>query len=164
MPCMGSVAAKIRGSNASGVPAFVSIPRLMRFGGAAYLGKRFNPFETVSDPANGKFEVNNLTLEASLNMDRLSERRTLLSELDHAQRLADSQGVAESLDHVTREAFELVTGDRARRAFDLESEKATVRDAYGRSSAGQGMLLARRLVEAGVTVVTVRVGGWDDHA
>jgi uncharacterized protein (DUF1501 family) len=145
------------------VPAFVSIPRIMRFGGAAYLGKRYNPFETVGDPASAEFRVNNLTLESSLNMDRLGERRSLLAGLDRAQRLADSHGVADSLDHFTREAFELVTGDGARRAFDLEAEQSALRDRYGRSSAGQGMLLARRLVEAGVTAVTVRVGGWDDH-
>lgn len=164
MPCLGSVAAKVRGPNAAGVPAFVSIPRSMRFGGAAYLGKRYNPFETVGDPASADFRVNNLTLESSLNMDRLAERRSLLAGLDRAQRLADSQGVADSLDHFTREAFELVTGDRARRAFDLEAEQPALRDRYGRNSSGQGLLLARRLVEAGITVVTVRVGGWDDHA
>src|SRR5262245_44525069 len=157
MPCAGSVAAVVRGANAQGVPPYVAIPQVMRFGGSAYLGKRYSPFETAGDPAAAKFEVNNLTLNAALNLERLSDRRSLLASLEQQRRLADSQGTAETLDHFTREAFDLVTGDGARKAFDIASEPERTRDAYGRSNAGQSLLLARRLVEAGVTFVTVRV-------
>jgi Protein of unknown function (DUF1501) len=163
MPCAGSVAARLRGANAVGLPAYVTVPQVMRFGGSAYLGKRYSPFETGGDPAASKFEVNNLTLNAALDMERLSDRRTLLSSLDHERRLADAQGVAETVEHFTREAFELVTGDRARKAFDLAAEDVRTRDRYGRHTTGQSLLLARRLAEAGATFVTVRVGGWDDH-
>ena len=163
MPCAGAVTAQMRGANAVGLPAYVAIPQVMRFGGSAYLGKRFSPFETGGDPAASKFEVNNLSLNASLNLERLSDRRTLLASLDRERRVADSPGVADSVDHFTREAFDLVTGDRARQAFDIGAEDARTRDRYGRQTTGQSLLLARRLVEAGVTFVTVRVGGWDDH-
>jgi uncharacterized protein DUF1501 len=163
MPCAGAVTAQTRGANAIGLPAYVAIPQVMRFGGSAYLGKRFSPFETGGDPAASKFEVNNLSLNASLNLERLSDRRTLLASLDRERRAADSPRIADSVDHFTREAFDLVTGDRARQAFDIGAEDARTRDRYGRHTTGQSLLLARRLVEAGVTFVTVRVGGWDDH-
>jgi len=163
MPCAGAVAAKVRGANAAGLPAYVAIPQVMRFGGSAYLGKRYSSFDTGGDPAASKFEVNNLTLNAVLDMERLADRRSLLASLEKKRRLADNQGNAETVDHFTREAFDLVTGDRARKAFDIASEPELTRDQYGRSTAGQSLLLARRLVEAGVTFVTVRVGGWDDH-
>ena len=163
LPCAGAVTAQVRGANAVGLPSYVAVPQVMRFGGPAYLGKRFSPFETGGNPAAPKFEVNNLSLNASLSLERLSDRRTLLASLDRERRGADSQGVADTVDHFTREAFELVTGDRARQAFDIGAEDARTRDRYGRHTTGQSLLLARRLVEAGVTFVTVRVGGWDDH-
>lgn len=163
MPCAGSIASQLRGPNQVGVPAYVAIPQVMRFGGPAYFGKRFSPFETGGDPAASKFEVNNLSLNASLNLERLTDRRSLLSALDGQQRAADSQGTGAAIDHFSREAFDMVTGDRARRAFQIEAEPSSTRDRYGRHTTGQSLLLARRLVEAGVTFVTVRVGGWDDH-
>ena len=72
---------------------------------------------------------------------------------------------SESLDSFTRQAFELVTGDAAREAFDISREPDKMRDRYGRNSLGQRMLLARRLAEAGVPYVTVRNSApdWDDH-
>jgi uncharacterized protein (DUF1501 family) len=153
----------MRGANDGGLPAFVSIPQAMRFGGPAYLGKQFGPFRTESDPASEKFAVNNLALTTGLDIDRLDDRRSLLTAFDNQRRVLDTQGVAESIDQFTREAYEMVAGGKARAAFDIAAEDPRTRDCYGRNSSGQGMLLARRLVEAGVTFVTVRVGGWDDH-
>lgn len=163
MPCAGSITSQLRGPNQIGVPAYVAIPQVMRFGGPAYFGKRFSPFETGGNPAASKFEVNNLSLHASLNLERLTDRRSLLSALDGQRRAADAQGTGAAIDHFSREAFDMVTGDRARRAFQIDAENETTRDRYGRHTIGQSLLLARRLVEAGVTFVTVRVGGWDDH-
>jgi hypothetical protein len=163
MPCAGAVTAQVRGANAAGIPSYVAIPQAMRFGRPAYLGKRFSPFETGGDPASSKFEVNNLNLNAALSLERLTDRRALLTALDCQRRIADSEGVASSVDHFSREAYELVTGGRARLAFNIEAENARTRDRYGRHTTGQSLLLARRLVESGVTFVTVRVGGWDDH-
>ena len=163
MPCAGSITAKLRGANNGGLPAFVSIPQAMRFGGPAYLGKQFGPFRTESDPASENFQVNNLALTNGLDIERLDDRRSLLSAFDNQRRVLDTQGVTESIDQFTREAYDMVAGGKARAAFDIASEDPRTRERYGRNSSGQGMLLARRLVEAGVTFVTVRVGGWDDH-
>jgi hypothetical protein len=163
MPCLGSIAARVRGNGASGLPTFVSIPNSMRYGRSAWLGKGYNPFETMSDSAGKSFEVPNLTLIGGLTSDRLSDRRSLLYAFDGTRRTIDNQGAAEVIDQFTHRAFDLVTGDAARKAFDIGAEDQKVRDAYGMNSTGQNLLLARRLVEHGVGVVTVRVTGWDDH-
>lgn len=166
MPCIGSYTAKLRGPNASGMPAFVSIPNSMRFGRAAWLGKGHNPFETGKSADTKGFSVPNLTLLKGLTNDRLDDRRALLSGFDSTLRVLDNRGAAEATDDFTRQAFDLVTGDRAREAFAIESESDATRDRYGRNSIGQNILLAKRLVERGVTFVTVRMstlGSFDDH-
>ena len=163
MPCIGSVAARVRGANATGIPAFVSIPRMMRYGGAAHLGKGHNPFITGGDPNKKNFQVQNLSPAEQMTIERLDDRRRLLAALDSTRRVVDRRGVADALDDFSRDAFEMVTGPRARQAFDIQREDDKSRERYGRNTVGQSLLLARRLVEAGVTLVTVRVGGWDDH-
>lgn len=163
MPSLGSVAARFRGPNHPALPAYVAVPRVMRNGGSAQLGLSCAPFETGGDPNNAAFDVKNLGLLAGLTAERLGNRSELLAQLDAQRRLADMHGSAEAVDDFTRQAFDLVTGSRAREAFDLRREESQVRDAYGRNSVGQSLLLGRRLVEAGVTCVTVRVTGWDDH-
>jgi hypothetical protein len=164
MPCFGSIAAKVLGAHTDGLPAYVSIPKIMRNGRASYLGKSYNPFETVGDPNKPDFQVQNLSLVGGLNGNRLEDRRSLLTALDRHRRLFDLQGSATALDDFTRQAFDLVTGEQARVAFDIQAEDNRLRDTYGRNTTGQSLLLARRLVEAGVTCVTVRVAGWDDHS
>lgn len=166
MPCIGSITARVRGSNADGMPPFVSIPRRMRFGSAAWLGKGYNSFETVQSADRKNFEVPNLTLLRGLTDDRLGDRKALLKQFDSTRRMIDNDGVADAMDDFTRQAFNMVSGDGARVAFDMEQESAKTRDRYGRNALGQDMLLARRLVENGVTFVTVRassLGSWDDH-
>jgi hypothetical protein len=166
MPSIGSYTARIRGANASGVPAFVSIPQSMRYGRAGWLGKGNNPLETSRSADDKRFEVPNLTLLSGIDQDRLSDRRSLLSGFDAARKIVDNHGAAEATDEFTRQAFEMVTGDAARSAFAIDEEKAATRNRYGRNSIGQNVLLAKRLVERGVTFVTVRVntlGSWDDH-
>ena len=166
MPCIGSFTSKLRGANKDGMPAFVSIPSSMRFGRAAWLGKGYNPFETGRSADSKNFKVPNLTLLNGLTSDRLADRRGLLTGFDSAKQIIDNKGAAEATDDFTRQAFEMVTGDAARAAFDIEDESDETRDRYGRNSLGQDILLARRLVERGVTFVTVRCntrGSWDDH-
>lgn len=163
LPCIGSVVDHLSGPNAEGVPGYVAVPRIMRYGQAAFLGKGHNPFETGGDPNKAKFKVQNLDLVGNLNLERLDDRRNLLSSLDASRRVIDNRGVGDAFDSFTRDAFELVTGDRAREAFDIAQEPDNVRDRYGRHTVGQSLLLARRLIEAGVSFVSVRVGGWDDH-
>ena len=162
-PCVGSVIGKLRGSNSRGIPAYVAIPSIMRNGAAAYAGKSYNPFETGGDPNKDNFTVKNLSLGKGLSLARLDDRKSLLKSLDATRQLLDNEGVVDSIDGFNRQAFELLTGSAARRAFDVQDEPDSIRTRYGRNTVGQSMLLARRLVEAGVTFVTVRVTGWDDH-
>src|SRR5207244_8478657 len=89
------------------------------------------------------------------------DRKTLLTQFDRAQRIYDTKGMADSLDHFERAAFEMVTGPRAREAFDLSRESDKTRQRYGMHRWGQSCLLARRLVEAGVTFITVN---FDPHS
>ena len=166
MPCIGSYVSKIRGANRDGLPAFVSVPRDMRFGRAGWLGKSYNPFTTVRDADSKNFEVPNLTLMRGLTSSRLSDRKKLLAGFDATRRTLDNKGVAVAMDDFTQQAFEMVTGDAARNAFDITRESDKTRDKYGRNKIGQNLLLARRLVENGVTFVSVRansLGSWDDH-
>ena len=163
MPSFGAVATKVRGPNADAMPAYVAIPSVMRNGGAAHLGKGCSPFVTGGDPNKKNFAIKNLTLAKGFQATRLGDRQSLLSALDAQRRLIDLDGSATALDEFSRQAFDLVSGPRARRAFDIHAEPDGTRDRYGRNTVGQSMLLARRLVESGVTCVTVRVTGWDDH-
>lgn len=163
MPSIGAVTAKAHGPNAFGLPAYVAIPRIMRYGGGAWLGKGYNPFETVRDANRSNFEVPNLSLARGLTADRLQDRQRLLACFDEDRRIVDTHGTVDSMDQFESKAFEMVTGNAARNAFDLDQESERTRDRYGRTDDGQNMLLARRLVEHGVTFVTVRTNGWDDH-
>lgn len=163
MPCFGSVVAKVRGPNAVGLPAYVAVPTVMRNGRPSYLGTAYSPFETASDPNQPNFRVENLAPVPGLTEVRVGDRRGLLTALDRQRRIHDLQGSSVAVDKFREQSLELVTGTRARTAFNIEAEADTTRDAYGRNTTGQNLLLARRLVESGVTCVTVRVTGWDDH-
>jgi hypothetical protein len=163
MPSVGAVIARYRGPNHAAVPAYVAVPGIMRNGGAAQLGRACEPFETAGDPNSDKFEVKNLSLFTGLTAERLDDRSALLARLDSQRRIIDLHGSSPAIDQFTRQALDLVTGPRARAAFDIGQESSKLRDLYGRNTVGQSLLLARRLVEAGVTCVTVRVTGWDDH-
>lgn len=168
-PFFGSIATKMTGPRQPGVPANVAVPYAMSIGlrpgyfGANYLGVQDNPFQTEGDPNATNFRVQDVNLVNSLTIDRLENRRQLLQTFDHARREYESGGAAAAMNRFDQQAFELVTGEKARQAFDLSSEKPETRDSYGRNSWGQSVLLARRLVEAGVTFVTCHFGGWDHH-
>jgi hypothetical protein len=131
--------------------------------GGNWLGTQYDPFQTGGDPNNANFQVQNLNLPSGLSIERLEDRRTLLSSLDRISRAADNRGTFEAMDRFDHEALELISGERARKAFDLGTEDPRLRDRYGRHNWGQSTLLARRLVEAGATFVTVHYGGWDHH-
>jgi uncharacterized protein (DUF1501 family) len=161
-PSVGSVAARLRGAGGPGVPPYVAIPNAPTFAHAAYLGPGYNPFSLGGDPTRD-VKVRDLDPPRGLSLERLSDRRYLLAQLDRIDRLRDDSGAMEGVDRFTAEAYEMITGPAARRAFDLSREDPRLRDRYGRTRVGQGCLLARRLVEAGVTFVTVSEGGWDHH-
>jgi len=168
-PFFGSVATKVTGARKAGMPAHVAIPYGMSIGlrpgyfGGNYLGVHHNPFETDGDPNAENYQVKNIGLSQGLTLDRLNDRRALLTSIDGLRRQADASGMFEAMDKFDRTAFEMVTGDRTREAFDLSKEDSKTRDLYGRHSWGQSTLLARRLVEAGTTFVSCHFGGWDHH-
>ena len=167
MPSVGSVTAKVRGPNAHGIPPYVSVYTPMRYGGSAYIGHGFDPFVAQGNPNLDDYQVKNLSLIAGMNEIRLGDRRSLQARFDHAaRRIDDPRGVADALDDFGRQAFDIVTGDRARDAFDIGREDPRTRDRYGRTLTGQSLLLARRVVEAGATFAHVQAtegGGWDYH-
>jgi hypothetical protein len=163
-PSCGSVVSRLRGSGASEIPPYVTLPRRQNFTKAAYLGASYNPFSPESDPNSDGFEVRNLRLPGRVDDDRLQRRRGLLTSLDGLRRDVDTQGSISGLDKFYADALEIVTSDKTRKAFDIKKEDAALREEYGRNDLGQSCLLARRLVEAGVTFVSIEAGGgWDTH-
>lgn len=163
-PSTGSVVARMKGPNAPGMPAYVNLPRKVSFGNAAYLGASYNPFAPDADPNSSGFQVRNLRLPGRVDASRLGRRQDLLKDLDTIRRDIDTRGDLVGLDTFYRDALEMVTGTRAQQAFNIGTETESLRDGYGRHDLGQCCLLARRLVEAGVTFVTVQAGGgWDTH-
>jgi hypothetical protein len=168
-PFFGSFATKVTGPRQPGMPALVSIPYGMSIGlrpgyfGGNFLGSEYNPFETEGDPNNDNFQVKNLNLTAGMTIDRLGDRHSLNRRLDRIRKDFDQTGIIEAIDQFDRQAFEFVTGPRAREAFHIQSEPSDIRERYGRNPWGQSVLLARRMVEAGSTIVTCHFGGWDSH-
>jgi hypothetical protein len=168
-PFVGSIATAVLGSRKPGLPAHVAVPYASSIGlrpgyfGANYVGIQHNPFETDGDPNAPNFQVNNIQMPQDLSIARLQDRQGLSKTFDKLRRDLDARGTVSAIDRFDSQAFDLVTGTAARQAFDINSEDPRLRDKYGRHNWGQSTLLARRLVEAGSTVVTVHYGGWDHH-
>lgn len=165
-PALGSAVARLSGPNQHGMPAYVAVPHLRGgtdnlFHYAAYLGGGWNPFVVNSDPNESDFGVKNLVLAPQLTLDRIEGRRSLLAGLDRIQ--ASAQSELSNLDTHNRAAFDLLGSRQVKEAFDVGAEPAALRDRYGRHTFGQSALLARRLVERGVTFVTVNCVPWDHH-
>ncbi|MEX0724760.1 MAG: DUF1501 domain-containing protein [Planctomycetaceae bacterium] len=180
-PAIGSVIAKLRGSNHPSMPPYVATSPTPRkdIAPAGSLGKRYDPFIannatklpifSFEGEDTGKVGGGNLfELPAGLSIDRLHSRQTLLSDFDRLRENLDLGGSMESANAYQQQAVEMVAGGRAQSAFDLSCEPAENRERYGKHLWCQQALLARRLVEAGVTYVTVGLtygGGadWDHH-
>ncbi|MCE9530644.1 MAG: DUF1501 domain-containing protein [Planctomycetes bacterium] len=164
-PSFGSVISRARGASQPHMPAYVAIPKAEGFGyqGAVYLKSSHNPFEVGADPNAKDFRVPNLALPRELPLQSVRNRTELLREFDTLRRDVDRTGALEGLNAFKTQALEMVTGDEVRKAFDISKEDPRLRDRYGRHLYGQSALLARRLVEAGTTCVTVNTGYWDHH-
>jgi hypothetical protein len=165
-PSIGSAVALLRGANQAGLPAYAAAPHLRGgtdnlFHYAAYLGGGANPFVVNSDPNAADFRVRDLGLARDLTFERLGDRRTLLDTLDAERRMLEP--TLQDLGAHYRSAFDLLTSGPVREAFDVSAEPAALRDEYGRHEFGQSALLARRLIERGVTFVTVNTQPWDHH-
>jgi hypothetical protein len=174
-PHYASVLARLH-ARGSGLPKHVIIPDVVYNGTAkspgqlaGYLGAGYDPFILGHDPNASDFHVDGVGLPDDMGKSRFTDRQTLLKQLDARQQQAEKEGTFEALHASYRQAFDLLTSARAKQAFDLDLEPMAVRERYGRNSMGQGALLARRLVEAGVPFVTVfshtRVEkeSWDTH-
>ncbi|MSU78560.1 MAG: DUF1501 domain-containing protein [Gemmataceae bacterium] len=177
-PSIGSVVARQIGHQSPQLPPYVMIPRMVPGTGPGYLGMAYKAFETQADPANpGPFRVPNFALPTGVTVEQVGDRRNLLQSFDNIRREIDSSGQMGALDRYNRQAWDILTSSAARTAFDLDAEPQHVRERYGFEPAwnpgtpdrcgapawSQRILLARRLVEAGVRLVTVDLRWWDTH-
>lgn len=180
-PSAGAVTSYFRGPNDPQVPGYVLLseeqtrnPVIATIMGSAYLGAQHSPFTILQDPFQLGFQpekvrdaVSSLKLADDFTLDRVSDRRSLLVSLDRFARHADATRAMDGIDGLNNLALDMVTSGAARRAFDLNEEPAATRDRYGRHRWGQMGLLARRLVEAGVTFITLNTAPdslcWDWH-
>jgi hypothetical protein len=175
LPDWMSVANALRSKGpkrANPLPRYVGVNPPLEYNGPAYLGEAYSPFSVTNDPNLPNFEVPNIGLADPTEAIRLGDRVALRQSLDRMERSFDREGELDALDQFEAQARTLLTDPKTRDAFDLSKEDPRVRDRYGRNRWGQQLLLARRLVEAGVEIVTSslsgamcgRVGNWDDHA
>lgn len=168
-PGIGAIVAQQRKELEREVPPYVAVPtassvgRVPGYFGGKFLGVQYDPFRTNGDPNKDNFSVQNLVLPSGVTVDRLEDRASLRGEFDKINRAVESSGTFDALDQFDQQAFNFVTGDNARQAFDISQEKDGIREKYGRNTWGQSTLLARRLVEAGASFVTVQFSGWDHH-
>jgi uncharacterized protein (DUF1501 family) len=170
-PDLFAIVDRRRANPSRALPNNVGLPPIPYLG-PAYLGSAHEAFAVHGDPNDPTFEVPNIVLRGEENRDRLDGRMRLRQRLDGLSRQAERLEKHGGFDAFQRQAWNVLTGPAARRAFDLGLEPARMRERYGRNSWGQRCLLGRRLVEAGVDLVSVtlngplcgRVGNWDDHA
>ncbi len=171
-PCYSSGLSYLRPRN-DGIPSGVNLPTYLSEGPltwpgqhAGFLGPRHDPWQITRDPNAANFRVDSLRLAAGLEVERLDDRRALLEQVNRQQlglaELAEGRRLSDQQD----KAFTILTSGKLAQAFELEREPAAVRERYGRHSFGQSLLLARRLVQAGVPVVQANMGRaqtWDSH-
>jgi hypothetical protein len=162
-----------------GVPTFVSYPYVLRDGSitpgqhASFLGKAHDPFFIGQDPNSPEFRLPELSLPANLTLERLENRREVQRLIDRQSELLEFSARARGIDANFQKALTMLTAPRVKKAFDLSEEPPSWRARYGRTTFGQGCLLARRLVEAGARFINVyfaasiggqgNTGGWDTH-
>ena len=182
-PMVGSMVAEVRRHHRAPVPNYISGTDNGRQGidvfsfGSAYLGPRTHPFTVVGDPSAAGFEVRNLSLPKDGNT-RVADRLALLRQFDRTSRRVDASGTMSAMDEFNERALNLITTDTASKAFDLTQEPQRLRELYGMHVYGQRCLMARRLVEAGSSFVTMvlenpvpgkdmprdNTYNWDSHA
>jgi hypothetical protein len=180
-PAIGSIVAKHHGANHPGMPPYVAFMKSRsHLAFAGYLGKQYDPFiadratklpiyTNVGVDTGRTTQADFFRLPEGLSFDRLQDRRALLADLDRMRSEIDRSGAMDGLDKFGQQAVELLVGRRARDAFDIEKEPAAMRERYGKHLWCQQALLARRMIEAGVSFVTLDLsyhtasGTWDNH-
>jgi hypothetical protein len=175
-PPPGSVIMKLQGTTAASLP-YVALPYKTKEGAggplqpgflAGFIGQSYDPFWVLNDPNQADFSVPNLSLAPGLSPDRMFARRNLLDLLSTRLGGNATESSLAALDRFQHRAFDLVTSNQTRLAFQLDREPDKVRESYGRNIYGQSVLLARRLIEAGTRVVTMSWAPdanatWDTH-
>ena len=177
LPDWMSIANYLRHNPKREIPNYVTVNPVDRYdsftiAGSTYLGPSYDPFKVLGDPSKPEFKVPNIGLGDPAVAQRFRKRLELKRGLDRVKADIDQTGIMEAVDDFDRQALNLLTSPNAQAAFDLSQEKPAVRERYGMHQWGQQLLMARRLVEAGVEIVTTeldgplcgRVANWDDHA
>jgi uncharacterized protein (DUF1501 family) len=176
-PDLMSVAHRLRFDPRRPLPNYIGVNPIVRYdnftiAGPAYLGESYAPFAVTGDPNAPNFRVPNIGVADPQAEQQLSARAALYKDLDTLRRDLDRSRAIDAMDRFQGQAFNLLTSRKAAQAFDLNLESPKVRDRYGRNTWGQQLLMARRLVEAGVEIITTELSGplcgrvqnWDDHA
>jgi hypothetical protein len=162
-PSIGSVVSHEFGPR-NNLPPYVCIPsQPNEFAGTGYLSSSFAPFSLGADPANTGFRVQDLNLPGGVDEKRFSTRQSILETVNYHFASQEKSDNLDAMDTFYKRAYSLISSQAAREAFNIEVETPAIRDEYGRNAAGQRMLMARRLVQAGVRLVTLTYGGWDMH-
>jgi hypothetical protein len=180
-PSLAGLVQRLRPTK-GGLPASIALPdHIWNDGNLAwpgqdggFLGRSADPWLLHCDPNAVDFQIPGLALPQEISPSRLQTRLSLLEQVNQRLDAVDRSGAVARFDNRTQQAFDLLRAGKARRAFEIEQEPPAVRDRYGRTRWGQSLLLARRLVEAGVSLVQVNwtrmkeeQGGspaWDTHA
>jgi hypothetical protein len=176
-PSMASYISKLVGPNRPGLPAYVGLPSAQSvylfpgYQGAAYLGASYHPFEVDREQrylgATSNVRIGTPRMMQSLlqaQPGRMQQRLSLVQTFDQARRDIDRSGTMNAMDRYQQQATDMILGSRAREAFDIDREPLQRAERYGPGPWGRYTLMARRLVEAGVTFVTVDMPHWDDHS
>lgn len=163
-PSIGSVVSHEFGPR-NNLPAYVSVPDSREFAGTGYLSAKYAAFGVGSDPAGNRFKVRDLSLPEGIDSARLDARKDMRAAVeDHFRSLETNADALGAMDEFYQQAYTLISAPEAREAFNLSAESPASINRYGQSTAGMRLLLARRLVAAGVRFVTVSYDGWDHHS
>ena len=155
-----------------GVPSGVHLPTYLNNGygfsgqSAGVLGPKFDPWHIKADPSIPGFRVEEMTLPAGLTAEKVGNRKALLAEFDRQAATVESIGIARGFSGIQDRAFTMLTSSGIKAAFEIDREDPRLRDRYGRHMFGQSLLLARRLIQAGVPIVQANMGhmnNWDTH-
>jgi len=153
--------------NGVNLPTYMQQPPLLWPGQyAGLLGAKHDPWQITADPNKEDFKVDSLTLAAGLDIQRVTDRQSLLSDLNKQQNRLERTAVGNRMKSEQQEAYNILTSRKLANAFEVQQESSEVREKYGRHTTGQSLLLSRRLVEVGVPVVQVNIGNaqnWDNH-
>ena len=165
-PSFGSIVSHEFGVR-NNLPPYVCIPTMPNpYAGSGYLSSAYGPFALGSDPGSksGNFTVRDLSLPGGIDDKRFDRRKDMLATVDDHFKTMEKSDDLDAMDSFYKKAYAMISSKDAREAFNLAAEPDAVKDAYGRNTAGGRMLLARRLVQAGVRFVSLTYGGWDHHA